>query len=144
MDVVREKSSPANQSLTSLPFSFPCLLFHPFPLLVYPPIPPLQPTTLRRLPQQTSLMPVSFFLFFQIAPSGLTKLTMMMCGTCSNENIFKSACISYMVLRLPLYIVGLLTVQFLIACSISKPWTVGRPGNEANQAGLLSPLTFDL
>lgn len=32
-----------------------------------------------------------------IAPPGLTKVSTMMCGTCSNENAFKSAFIKYMV-----------------------------------------------
>jgi 4-aminobutyrate aminotransferase/(S)-3-amino-2-methylpropionate transaminase len=31
-----------------------------------------------------------------LAPPGLTDVTLMMCGTCSNENAFKAACIDFM------------------------------------------------
>ncbi len=33
----------------------------------------------------------------QVSPPGLSEVVTMMCGTCSNENAFKSAFISYMV-----------------------------------------------
>ena len=41
-----------------------------------------------------------FFIFdchVQLAPQGLTDVTLMMCGTCANENAFKAAFIGYMV-----------------------------------------------
>ena len=38
----------------------------------------------------------------------------------------------FVVINYPSSFSGLPTVQFLIACSTSKNWTVGRPGNKAS------------